>query len=90
MCKSLTLIATHYENVLFACRLTKIGAVVFLLHDVNDIFMECAKMARYTGGASLPRPVLFQSTILIMMLHNHVVNLEQSATPSLESYLTDD
>jgi len=32
-------------------RLTKIGVVVFLLHDVNDIFLESAKMARYAGGA---------------------------------------
>lgn len=34
--------------------LTKTGAVVFLLHDVNDIFMECAKMARYTGVPLVP------------------------------------
>ena len=27
--------------------------MVFLVHDINDIFMEAAKMARYCGKPSL-------------------------------------
>ena len=29
------------------CSFVKVGAMVFLCHDINDIFMEGAKMARY-------------------------------------------
>ena len=32
---------------LLCCSFVKVGAMVFLCHDVNDIFMEGAKMARY-------------------------------------------
>ena len=31
----------------------KVGCMVFLVHDINDIFMEAAKMARYCGKPSL-------------------------------------
>ena len=31
----------------------KVGCAVFLVHDVNDIFMEAAKMARYAGKQTL-------------------------------------
>lgn len=31
----------------------KVGCVVFLVHDINDIFMEAAKMARYAGRHTL-------------------------------------
>eukprot|EP00208_Stichococcus_sp_RCC1054_P000408 CAMPEP_0206138104 /NCGR_PEP_ID=MMETSP1473-20131121/3074_1 /ASSEMBLY_ACC=CAM_ASM_001109 /TAXON_ID=1461547 /ORGANISM="Stichococcus sp, Strain RCC1054" /LENGTH=293 /DNA_ID=CAMNT_0053531433 /DNA_START=347 /DNA_END=1229 /DNA_ORIENTATION=+ len=34
--------------------LTKVGVVVFWLHDVNDIFMELAKIGRYAGRDLLP------------------------------------
>jgi len=34
--------------------LTKVGAVVFLCHDVNDIFLEAAKMGRYVKWRTLP------------------------------------
>jgi len=27
----------------------KVGCMVFLVHDVNDIFMEAARLARYAG-----------------------------------------
>lgn len=27
--------------------------MVFLVHDINDIFMEAAKMARYAGRSTL-------------------------------------
>jgi hypothetical protein len=30
------------------CSFVKVGAMVFLCHDINDIFLESAKMARYT------------------------------------------
>ena len=33
---------------------TKVGAVVFLLHDVNDIFLELAKMFRYARVETVP------------------------------------
>lgn len=32
----------------------KVGAMVFLCHDINDIFMESAKMARYAEHRWLP------------------------------------
>lgn len=32
----------------------KVGAMVFLCHDINDVFMEAAKMARYAEHKSLP------------------------------------
>ncbi len=32
----------------------KVGAMVFLCHDINDIFMEGAKMARYADHKWLP------------------------------------
>ena len=31
----------------------KVGCMVFLVHDINDIFMEAAKMARYAGRQTL-------------------------------------
>lgn len=33
---------------------TKVGAVVFMLHDINDIFLELAKMFRYARVPALP------------------------------------
>ena len=30
------------------CSFTKVGTMVFLLHDINDGFMEAAKMANYS------------------------------------------
>ena len=35
------------------CSFMKVGCAVFLVHDVNDIFMEAAKMARYAGKQTL-------------------------------------
>jgi ceramide synthetase len=32
----------------------KVGAMVFLCHDINDVFMEGAKMARYAEHRWLP------------------------------------
>ena len=37
-----------------ACSFVKVGAMVFLCHDINDIFMEGAKMARYADHGWLP------------------------------------
>ncbi|DBB03589.1 hypothetical protein WJX82_004993 [Trebouxia sp. C0006] len=31
----------------------KVGCMVFLVHDINDIFMEAAKLARYAGHQTL-------------------------------------
>lgn len=31
--------------------------MVFLLHDINDVFMECAKMARYTDAKVAPNVI---------------------------------
>jgi TLC domain len=36
------------------CSVTKVGAVVFMLHDINDIFLELAKMFRYARTPILP------------------------------------
>jgi hypothetical protein len=36
------------------CSFVKVGAMVFLCHDINDIFMEGAKMARYADHGWLP------------------------------------
>lgn len=36
----------------------KVGAMVFLCHDINDIFLEAAKMARYAQQKHAPN-VLF-------------------------------
>ena len=48
----------HRYVQLSACMLrrsfVKVGAMVFLCHDVNDIFMEGAKMARYAEHKWLP------------------------------------
>ncbi|KAK9824507.1 hypothetical protein WJX72_010967 [[Myrmecia] bisecta] len=41
-----TLILIGYS---FLVNFTKVGTMVFLVHDVNDIFMEMAKMTRYAG-----------------------------------------
>lgn len=35
----------------------KAGTMVFLLHDINDVFMECAKMARYTDAKVAPNVI---------------------------------
>lgn len=34
--------------------MTKVGAIVFMLHDINDIFLELAKMFRYSRTPILP------------------------------------
>ena len=39
---------------MLCCSFVKVGAMVFLCHDVNDIFMEGAKMARYAEHKWLP------------------------------------
>ena len=31
----------------------KVGCMVFLVHDINDVFMEAATMARYAGRQTL-------------------------------------
>lgn len=36
------------------CSVTKVGAIVFMLHDINDIFLELAKMFRYSRTPILP------------------------------------
>lgn len=41
----------------------KIGAMVFLCHDINDIFLEAAKMARYAQQKTAPN-VLFVAFML--------------------------
>ncbi|KAK9821601.1 hypothetical protein WJX81_004562 [Elliptochloris bilobata] len=41
----------------------KIGAMVFLCHDINDIFLEAAKMARYAQQKHAPN-VLFVAFML--------------------------
>ena len=33
-----------------ACRYTRVGSVVMLLHDPSDIFLEGAKLADYAGA----------------------------------------
>jgi hypothetical protein len=35
------------------CSFMKVGCMVFLVHDINDIFMEAAKLARYAGHQTL-------------------------------------
>jgi len=37
----------------YSVNFMKVGCAVFLVHDVNDIFMEAAKMARYAGKQTL-------------------------------------
>ena len=53
-----TQMAAFHQLQLRACTLccsfVKVGAMVFLCHDVNDIFMEGAKMARYAEHKWLP------------------------------------
>jgi hypothetical protein len=41
-------------NVFGGRSFVKVGAMVFLCHDINDIFMEAAKMARYAEHKWLP------------------------------------
>jgi len=43
--------------------LTKVGAFVFLAHDINDIFLESAKMTRYAGARHAP-DILFVAFML--------------------------
>lgn len=40
-------------GVCAVCSILKVGCMVFLVHDINDIFMEAAKMARYAGRSTL-------------------------------------
>lgn len=39
------------------CSFMKVGTMVFLCHDINDVFMECAKMAKYTDAKHLPNVI---------------------------------
>lgn len=32
------------------CSLTRVGVMVLVCHEANDIFMEAAKMLRYAGS----------------------------------------
>ncbi|KAL4196734.1 hypothetical protein AMTRI_Chr04g247700 [Amborella trichopoda] len=32
------------------CRFFRIGSIILALHDVNDVFMETAKLSKYTGN----------------------------------------
>lgn len=55
-----TLILIVYS---YHLKILKVGCMVFLVHDINDIFMEAAKMARYAG-----RSTLCTSLFVIFML----------------------
>ena len=35
----------------------KVGTMVFLCHDINDVFMELAKMAKYTDAKTAPNVI---------------------------------
>ena len=40
-------LARDHAPVLWLCSFMKVGTMVFLCHDVNDVFMELAKMMGY-------------------------------------------
>ena len=44
-------------------RYARIGAIVMLLHDPSDIFLEAAKLASY-AGADTPSTLLFTALLL--------------------------
>ena len=33
----------------YLCRFARVGAVVLALHDASDVFLEVAKMSKYSG-----------------------------------------
>ena len=41
---------------LSGCSFIRVGCAVFMLHDFNDLFLEAAKMARYTEHHSVRPP----------------------------------
>ena len=41
------------QQVSCACSFMKIGTMVFLCHDINDVFMEVAKMSKYSNQHKL-------------------------------------
>ena len=41
---------------LSGCSFLRVGCAVFMLHDFNDMFLEAAKMARYTEHHSVRPP----------------------------------
>lgn len=52
-------LAHHIATLILICysywlNLTRVGVLIVMLHDVNDIFLELAKLARYTGRDLLP------------------------------------
>ena len=52
------------------CSFVKVGAMVFLCHDINDIFMEGAKMARYADPwVAANRAVCGFHAVLVCIAH---------------------
>ena len=85
---------------MLCCSFVKVGAMVFLCHDVNDIFMEGAKMARYAEHKWLPtalfavfmlswftsRIYYFPAYVIRSVYHEPI---EVQCYPSASSYLCD-
>ena len=42
-----------HPDLFFLCSFMKIGTMVFLCHDINDVFMEVAKLSKYAKRENL-------------------------------------
>lgn len=53
---------------LFVCRFYRVGTVVMLLHDANDVLMEAAKLAKYRNREDLATGFFASFTVAWLLL----------------------
>ena len=49
------------------CSLLQVGSMIILCHEINDIFLEAAKMGRYSGHELVPT-ILFVAFVVSWVL----------------------
>lgn len=59
---------------------TRIGVMVILLHDVGDIFLEAAKLARWVGQGSGTGQDCFVASLLCSILQPYTVSFSRMAS----------
>lgn len=73
MC-SLPIVATHFAHPLTSlasrpgCRFWRVGTLVMLLHDANDVLMEAAKLSKYTNREDLATGFFASFTVAWLLL----------------------
>ena len=81
---------TIYLFILFLCSFFRIGAIIIALHDASDVFMETAKICKYSEkefGASVGFSLFALSWLLLRLIYFPFWIIRATRYPTLYSYL---